>query len=138
MKITEIWQNKEVFLKLCRENKACEDEYQRCIETKTEDELLEVVSRNFNWCVAYGIIEEWLPEVLNTKKLNCAGSPGLTELPALPKNEWLNCCYSPGLTELPALPNNRWLSCAGCPGLTELPELPRNEKLYCDERLKGV
>jgi len=138
MRITEIWQNKGVFLKLCRDNNACEDEYQKCVEAKTEDELLEVVSRNFYWCVENEVLEEWLPEVLNTKELDCSGCTGLTELPALPNNEWLYCYKCTGVTKLPALPKNERLSCNGCIGLTELPALPKNEWLNCDERLREV
>jgi len=157
MKITEVWQNKDEFLKLCRDNKACEDEYERCIEADTEDGLLEIVSRNFNWCVTYGVLEEWLPKVLNTKKLDCGGCTGLTELPELPNNEWLYCYECTGLTGLPALPkneclycngctglvelpalsNNRWLYCYKCTSLTKIPALPKNELLSCDDRLKG-
>jgi len=129
MRITEIWQNKGVFLELCRDNKACKEEYQRCVNSETEEELLEVVSRNFNWCVEYGVLEEWLPAVLNTKELDCSGCMGLTELPALPKNERLYCYDCTGLTELPALPKNEWLDCSNCMGLTNLPELPKNEVL---------
>jgi len=131
MKITEVWQNKKKFLKLCKDNNACKEEYQRCVNSKTEDELLEVVSRNFYWCVENEVLEEWLPEVLSTKRLDCSDCTSLTKLPELPNNEWLYCSGCTGLTELPALPNNEWLYCTGCAGLTELPALPKNKYLYC-------
>ena len=129
MKITETWQNRDAFIEACKEHDACIEEFNRLIRAKTKAEWLEIIARNFGWCVIAGILEEWLPDRLDVTELYCSNCTGLTKLPKLPNVTKLYCYGCTGLTELPDLPNVTWLDCGGCTGLTSLPDLPKVTRL---------
>ena len=133
MKVTETYQNREEFIELLREHDACEDEFEALLATDNEDDWMNVILRNFYFCVIKGILEEWLPDELpNCKVLNCSYCRSLESLPELPKCEVLNCDLCLSLKSLPELPNCERLYCNGCLSLESLPELPNCERLYCN------
>ena len=81
MKITEAWENKNAFLEACKAKNACKGEYKNALSAKSEEELIEVIARNFYWCVKNGILKEWLPKTLNCTVLNCNNCTNLKTLP---------------------------------------------------------
>ena len=121
MKITEAWENKDKVIDNCRKHNACDSEFTKLINAKTQIDFENVLLRNFDWCVYKNIFEEWLPESLpDCIQLDCYDCNNLIQLPKLSKCKILNCSNCTKLTSLPKLSKCEILDCSYCDNLKNI------------------
>ena len=131
MKITETWKNRDKFIALVREKNPYGSEFEAALKATSKQELIEVIARNFSWCIRHQIIEEWLPEKLNVTELDCNNCTALESLPDMPRLKVLYCYNCTSLTSLPDMPSLEMLDCSYCTVLESLPNMPELKALNC-------